>query len=362
MKRALKTVLWTLIALVTIDAFAMLVLAGPAPQSLTNFFAYGRSVPGKITQWKAEPGTPGNLLKVAWLPEMIAASTETAATRPVESGPVLHAYSMSFVNHIIKAAQNARRGLQVETRAGPNASPNFTYAAFLQDRRNRRAGDIAVLGILSSSVSAMGSFSNSTWVFEQPAPFTYPVFRPDADEGLRVEVPVLQSLAEEMSLAQTPELAQSWLAQLRTQDLLYTPAAFDLAWLDVSPFARLVRRALAKGAIDARKAQVIAHPDDGPMPYAEVLRRMIDTFNRTARTDGQIPIVVLVQSNRPGDPDLKALLEPYLKDRSYPYFATQDHQNPRDPRAFASDGHYRQAVDDRFGVLFLDVLDRALTR
>ena len=77
------------------------------------------------------------------------------------------------------------------------------------------------------------------------------------------------------------------------------------------------------------------------------------------RDDGQIPIVVLVQGKEPSDPDLKALLGGFLDSHGYPYFATADHQDPRDPRAFLSDGHYRPAVDSRFGRLFLDVLDRA---
>ncbi|MFZ3583344.1 hypothetical protein ACOI1H_14385 [Loktanella sp. DJP18] len=359
MIRTMKTILWTLAALVAIDLCAALVLAGPAPQGLRNFFEYGRSVPGKIAQWEADPDVPGNLLGVAWLPEMMAESARTAVDRQKNDGPVLHAYSMSFVDRIVRGAQDARPGLRVEIRSGPGASPNFTYAAFLQDRSNRRPGDVAVLGILSSSVSAMGSLTNATWVFEQPAPFTYPIFRPDASDGLTAEMPVLQSLAEQLTLDDNPDLARRWHTQLAAQDLIYTPAAFDLPWLDASPFVRLVRRALAQGGVDQRKARIVAHPEDGPMPYAEVLRRMIMTFDRIARDDGQIPIVVLVQSNRPGDPDLKALLGDFLDSHGYHYFATADHQNPRDPRAFEPDGHYRPAVDSRFGILFLDVLDRA---
>jgi hypothetical protein len=252
--------------------------------------------------WEANPDVPGNLLRVAWLPEMMAESARTAAVRPVDSGPVLHAYSMSFVNHIMAAAQNARPGLRVETRAGPGAPPNFTYAAFLGDRPNRRPGDIVVLGVLSSSVSAMGSLTNATWVFQQPAPFTYPIFRSDSTGGLTAEVPVVQSLAQQLALDDTPYLARRWHDQLAVQDLIYTPSAFGLPWLDASPFARLVRRALVQGGIDKRKANVVAQADDGPMPYAEVLRRMITAFNQMARDDDQIPIVMLVQGT-----DLKAL-------------------------------------------------------
>ncbi len=160
MKRAISTLLWTLAALIVIDMAVALMLAGPAPISLQRFFDYGRSVPGKLAQWEARPKMRGNLYEVAWLPEMMDRSAAAAAARPATDGPVVHAYSMSFVNHIMEAAEAARPDLLVAKRAGPSAAPNFTYAAFLKDRPNRRAGDVAVLGILSSSVSAMGSFSN----------------------------------------------------------------------------------------------------------------------------------------------------------------------------------------------------------
>lgn len=359
MKNALKTIACTLVALIVLDVLAALVLAGPAPTSLKTFFNYGRSVPGKIAQWKANPDLRGNLLNVSWLPDLMDLSAEQAAARPAGDEPVVHTYGMSFVVRITDAAQKARPDLQLAHRGGPAAPPNFTYAAFLKDRENRRPDDVAVLGILSYSVGAMGSFSNRTWVFEQPSPFTYPIFLPDGDGGLREIEPVVETLEQEMSLEDDPDLAGQWYDQLRDQDRVFAPAAFDLSWLDISPFARLVRRSLAQGDIAGRKAEIIARPEDGTMPYAEVLRRMITSFNAIAREDGQIPIVLLVQGRDPVDPDLKALLKPWLEEEGYPYLATADHQSPRDPRAFLPDGHYQPEIDARFGQAFLKVLDRA---
>lgn len=359
MKRALLTALWTFAALIVIDVAVALVLAGPAPASLARFFEYGRSVSGKLAQWEARPKMRGNLFEVAWLPEMTAHSAQEAAARPAADGPVVHAYSMSFVNHILEAAEAARPDLHVVRRAGPSASPNFTYAAFLKDRPNRRAGDVAVLGILSSAVSAMGSFSNRTWLFEQPAPYTYPVFLPDGAGGLQIIEPLVQSLAQQKTLSSDPELAQAWEAQLRAGDALFAPAAFDYPRLDASPFARLVRRALAQGGIDARKADVIARPEDGPMPYGAVLRAMLAQFHKIAREDGQEPLVVLVQSRSPSDPDLLALLGPTLERLALPYLATAEHVSPRDPRGFLGDGHYTKAANTVFGAALLERLDAA---
>ena len=53
---------------------------------------------------------------------------------------------------------------------------------------------IVVLGFLSSSLHAMASLSNRTWSFEQPAPFTYPVFLPEG-AGLRADLHPVADLA-----------------------------------------------------------------------------------------------------------------------------------------------------------------------
>jgi len=83
---------------------------------------------------------------------------------------------------------------------------------------------------------------------------------------------------------------------------------------------------------------------------------MITRFADVARQDGQIPVVFLVQGRNPGDPDLLGLLKETLRMGDIPYLATADHQDPRDPSAFLSDGHYRPSVDALFGQAFLDLI------
>ena len=160
--------------------------------SLVQYFEYGRSVPGKLARWQDRPGTPGNLMDVAWRPEMIARSAVEFEAEASTAQPVIRGYGMSFVNNILQSAATQDPGLILDLHSGPAAPPNFTYALFEEDRDNRRAGDVAVLGILSSSVPAMGALSNSTWMFEQPAPFTYPVYYPK-ENGLRRVEPLVSS-------------------------------------------------------------------------------------------------------------------------------------------------------------------------
>lgn len=366
----IRIVAATLAILIALDIAVAVVLASVAPQSLVRFFDYGRSVPGKLAQWQNDPGMPGNLQDLAWRDPLLerSAAAFAAETSSAESpnagdpgteaagiGPVVRGYGMSFSNQILTAAAQAMPAFRLDLHAGPAAPANFSFATFLDDRPNRREGDVVVLGIVASNLTALGSFSNRTWSFEQPAPYTYPVFRPDPEgPGLLREDPLVTSHAAERALA--PEAAAAWRAQLR-RDALHTHAAFALPVLDHSPFARLVRRALAIGAIGAGESRIRANPETGELPYAVILRRIVTEFAEVARADGQIPVVLLAQTRNPQDPRLLALLGGTLAEQGIAYVATEDHHDPRDLSGFISDGHYRPELNDVFARAFLALPD-----
>ncbi len=323
--------------------------------SLVRYFDYGRSVPGKLARWEAHPTAYGNLYDVAWRSDILAISTAAFAEEPPGIGPVIRSYGMSFVNNIIRAAQEQEPGLKWDNHAGPGAPPNFTYAVFQEDRANRRKGDIVVLGILSSSVPAMAALSNRSVAFEQPAPFTYPIFQPDGAGLTRIE-PLVNSARAQRGLARDPVAKQAWTDQFTTQDAFYSPITFGLTWLDVSPFARLVRRSLAKAHITQVKSDILAGED---YPYAEVLERMIVAFARMARADGQIPVVMAIQTRKPLNVDIAALTIPVLEREGVAYLATADHFDPSDVSGFVPDGHYKPEIDARFAAAFRRILETA---
>ena len=364
MKKHLAIVASTVLALVLLDLLvgtALRLADGrvPALQGLVRFFDYGRSVPGKLQEWEEHPEEPENLYDVAWRTDMLATSAIRFAEDPADVATV-RVYGMSFVNHVFEAAQRIEPTLRLDAHSGPGAPPNFAYAVFLDDRANRRKGDIVALGILSSAIAPLAAMSNRTWAFEQPAPFTYPVFLPEGDTLRRIE-PLVNSADEERALATDPIRAAAWDAQLRSSDALWSPAAFSLPILDQSPFARLVRRSLAIGTIDRREQALLANPEGAPLPYATILRRMVTNFARIAREDGQIPVVVLIQTRDLGDPDLRGILWETLEAGGIPYLATADYQQVSDPTAFLPDGHYTPAVNAEFGQALLDILSRART-
>jgi hypothetical protein len=347
----------TLLALVAIDAGVAVLLdamRAAGEGGLVRYFEYGRSVPGKLARWVDRPDDPGNLFNVAWRPDILAASA-AGFRREDPEVPVVRAYGMSFVGHVLDAAAAQAPGLPVDLHAGPEAPPNFTYALFLDDRANRRPGDVVVLGILSSAVPAMAALSNRSWAFEQPAPFTYPVFLPAGDGGLERIDPLVNSAEEERAAMADPARGAAWSAQLARVDGFRSAVAFDLPLLDASPFARQVRRALALGSIRRRQHAL----EEGGYPYRDVLGRMVRSFVETARADGQVPVVMLIQSADAADPDVLDMVRPVLDELGAPYLATRDIADPHDPSNFVPDGHYTAEANARFGTAFLDIVSRS---
>lgn len=355
MRKTLMVLGLTLVLLAAMDATVATTLGWAERNgrlgALVQYFEYGRSVPGKLAQWKQNPSAQGNLYDVAWRQESVSGSADVFQTEG--AGPVIRSYGMSFVNNILRNAIDLQPDLTWDAHAGPGAPPNFTFTLFQEDRENRRSGDIVVLGILSSSMPAMAAMSNRTWVFEQPAPFTYPVYWPEAD-GLRRVEPLITSAEEQRALADDPAAARAWSAQMAAEDAFFSPITFGAVWADRSPFLRLVRRSLAKSHIASTEAAILA----GDYPYAEVLHRMIAEFSDTARADGQTPIVILIQSRDPRDADVLTIAKPVLERDNILYLATAEHFDPRDPSGFLGDGHYKPRVDRLFAEHLIDVIEQ----
>lgn len=353
MRKTLSTIGLTAVFVMILDVIVAMTLNWASDNgrlgSLVQYFEYGRSVPGKLLRWEQNPGTPGNLYNIAWRSETILGSQQAFEEEDASEGPVVRSYGMSFVNSIIRQATDLESEVIWDGHGGPGAPPNFTFALFQDDRYARRPGDIAVFGVLSSSVSGMAALSNSTWAFEQPAPFTYPVYWPVEGSLRRVE-PAINSATELRDL--TDETRRIWEAQLEQEDYFFSAHTFGLTWLDHSPFFRLVRRSIATSIIEQTKAEILA----GNYPFEQVLRLMVSEFARLARADGQIPVVMLIQSRNPTDPDVFEVVRPVLEQDNIPYLATVEHFNPRDASGFLVDGHYVKSVDLLFAEHFLILL------
>ena len=84
---------------------------------------------------------------------------------------------------------------------------------------------------------------------------------------------------------------------------------------------------------------------------------MVREFSRTAKADGQRPVVFLIQSRNPRDVDLLTLLKPTLDAEEADYLATAEFVDPSDPAAFLPDGHYKAERDQQFAEQFLAIIN-----
>lgn len=357
MRATFRISLLTLAALVLLDVAVALGLSVAQQRGilsgLVDFLNLGRSVPGKIQNWQSQPLTATNPIGWGWIDERLDFSTDRAAARPAQDGALLHSYGMSFTRNVVHEAVQLDPTYAYVTLGGPVAPPNHTYTLIVQDRQNRRAGDVIVFGMLSTSLPAMESLGARSWNFELPYAYTYPIYRPHGD-GLRVTAPLVATLADQLNLDTNSAQKTAWQAQLTTEDALYTPQAFQATWLDASPFARMLRRALATQAIEDRKSAFMA----GPYPHSEVLTRMLADVQRMVQEDDQELVVLLSQAFNDSHVDLRAEIEPILAQLGINYVATQDYVNPRDPKNFVSDGHYATPKDQIFARQLLDRLTK----
>jgi len=354
MKTTLKTIFLTLFTLIVLDVVVSAALDVSKSKgklgALTHYFDLGLSVPSKIEVWAQTDNPHGNLFNVAWIDGIIETSVAKHSAEQAGIGPTIRSYGMSFSGNIVEKAVAIDDRYAFDLHGGPAAPANHTYTLFKDDRANRNSGDVVVFGILSSSVTKLAAMSNRTWVFEQPAPFTYPIYYPDGDSLMRID-PLIHSAEQELSLRSEAGLRRVWRDQLARHDQFYSRFLFEGALLDRSSFVRLVRRAISLRVLKQAERRVL---QADTYPIHEVLRRMLTDFNATSKEDGLIPIVALIQTRDGSDIDLKAFLETDLHEIGVPFIATADHFDPRDTSGFISDGHYTNDVDLMFGQALLD--------
>ena len=357
MKRTLQLLIMTFAALVLLDvmvAFALKELKERGRvASLTNYFDLGRSVPTKIAEWRDNPTMPGNMLGVAWLDDIAQTSAEKFANNGEEQAPTIRNYGMSFSERVGRRVIGQDPRFRLDLHGGPAASANHSYAIFDADHQNRRAGDVVLFGVLSSSVPYLTTMSNRTWSFEQPSPFTYPKY--ELVNGTLAPIkPQVASQEDQEGLASSNALAQAWRAQLRQEDFFYSDLTFAAPWLDYSPFAKLVRRALVLRVLEDKRARVLSGE---AYPIKAVLLEILKDVSEKAKADGQSPVIFLIQTGDRRDVNLRELLVQDLTDLGIPYVATEDFVDSSDPANFESDGHFSAEADEIFAAAVLSLVN-----
>lgn len=341
-----RVVLWTLAWLALMDVGVNIAFKqGPnAAQAsgLQRYFEYGRSVEGKLA--KAVSGAPADapILSAGWIDDAVLRQVTTET--PPKSDLTITLYGQSFTFNATHEAARLDGHIALRGIGGPGAPPNHSYAAYKADTPYRKS-DVTVFGILSSTVGQMGSMSGLIWMFESPAPFTFPRYRMNGEQ-LTEELPAIRSEAEfRAAFASRSPQWQQFKNQLRTSDRGYDPFIFDESIADKSSMVRLMRRGWVahQQSYDAG----VYEPGVGFNPQSEdvrVLKAMLLDLAQRARERRERLIVLLLHTKGQGN-HLHMALKDTLQSAGIEYVSSDTVFSANDPSNFVADGHYTESAN-----------------
>ncbi|MGY4827989.1 hypothetical protein ACVNIS_05350 [Sphaerotilaceae bacterium SBD11-9] len=341
-----RVALWTLIWMALID-LAVNVAFRPSPNALqaTNlqrYFEYGRSVEGKLAQAVAGDPADAPILSAGWINDAVLqqASIEGLAG----SNLSVTLYGQSFTFNATKEAARLDGHIALRGIGGPGAPPNHSYAAYKADEPHRKT-DVTVFGILSSTVGQMGSMSGLIWMFESPAPFTFPRYRLNGEQ-LVEERPVITSEAQfRQAFSSRDPLWHRFKEQLRHNDRGYDEFTFSESMADRSSMVRLIRRGWVAHHQSYDKG--VYEPGVGFDAHSEeirVLKAMLLDIAQRSRARKERLVVLLLHTKGQGN-HLHAALKDTLQGAGIDYVSTDSVFSANDPSNFLADGHYTASAN-----------------
>ena len=359
-RKAVVTGLWILFFLFVFDVSINFLFPYPSdplitsPGQLNLYFEYGRSVEGKLSRMIGSTDETSALIAQAgWLNLTSENKSNLATGRAPGEDLLVAIYGMSFSHNVGKAMKEMDSQIGLRLIGGPAAPPNHSFAAYNLDRGKHQA-DVAILGVLASSVKGLRTMNGMTWAFEAPCPYTYPRYY--VEEGkLKAIWPKILSLAQLRATMQNKQQWDEFVIQMREHDQFFNSFLFHRNWLDNSAIVRLIRRAYAQ-----RHQMTISdrvHTSSGFNAEQEipVLSAMVTDFAATARSDGKMPIVLLL-NDRGYEDHLFQVLKPALESASIPYVSTHKIAPATDIRNFVGDGHFTESANKLIAEVVLKLI------
>ncbi|MEL6552692.1 MAG: hypothetical protein AAFQ63_04405 [Cyanobacteria bacterium J06621_11] len=312
---------------------------------LSQYFEYGRSIEGKLNRMikdTVEDSAP--IVEAGWIePNRWRKLHQT----PLAGDDLLVAsYGMSFSEDVAIALTEIDNQMTQRIVVGPSAPANHTFASFIADTEGQNA-DVAVFGVLASSVKRMGSLSGTSWTPENPAPYTYPYYSLDNEQNLVAVVPSIQTADEFIeAFNQRNEQWQQLKQQMKQYDQSFDPLVFYHNISDRSAIVRLIRRGWAHRAKQLAKT-ALYDPEQGFNPDAseiQTLNVLLSEFARIAKAADQQPIVLLINDQGYGD-HLYQVLSPQLDELDIDVLSTHSIASADDPSHFLEDSHFTAEVN-----------------
>lgn len=354
----LATFLWTLVALAVLDqaldrAFPLPADPRMPPSAVAQYLDGGRSVEAKLRRMFSTHDTLAAPVTLSgWVDPV-----RWPADRPLEAGRRnVTVFGPSFALAIGDTLAAMDPAWRFRARGGPAAPVSHAFALWRVDRR-RVHSDVAILGVLASSLRGVNASSGATWMFESPYPYSYPRWRVEGD-SVAGDWPSLACSDSMRAALASPERWAAYGRELSRTDAWYRPALFHASWLDHSVTFRLLRKAWAQRENRLMTAKL--HDRHGFLPDAEAVRTtraLAVQFTREVRAGGGVPVVVLIE-DRGYDDHLERALGESLRAAGVPYLSTHAIAPPGDAATFTADAHFRGELNQRLAAA-VDSLIRA---
>lgn len=329
-----------------------------SPSFLQSYFDYGRSVEGKL-QWMTRPTVDASAPRVngGWLKSdkylALPAKTENADQILVAM------YGMSHTEQLWKAISKTDNRFLIRGFMAAGAPPNWSYAAYEFDR-GRHEADVAVIGILTDSVFPVTTTTGMTAFFDSSFPYTFPRYTLK-DGKLHVAHPPFYDAKGYIDHFYDKSKWGSYRDWLAGNDKYYDGFLFRSSVLDYSTVLRLLRRAYSER--EKQKLTSAVYTKTGFVETCEeivVLREIVREFAESARSDGVIPIVYIVNSKGRGDHLFRAL-KPILDQYDIPHLSTHLICPPDDPHVYlAENSHFIPSKDMELAAGMIEIIKKEL--
>lgn len=330
------------------------------PSFLQSYFDYGRSVEGKL-QWMTRPSVEASAPRVdgGWLKgdRRLALPSK----KENEEQILVALYGMSHTEELWKSIQEIDRRFLIRGFMAAGAPPNWSYAAYEFDR-GRHQADVAVIGILTDSVYPVTATTGMTAFFDSSFPYTFP--RYTLQEGaLQALHPPFYNARGYLEYFYDRSQWNSYREWLGKNDKYYDGLLFKSSIADHSAFLRLLRRAYAER--QKQKLTRTVYTKSGFVETSEeivILREMVRAFAASARRDGIVPVVYIVNNQGRGD-HLYRVLKPTLERHAIPYLSTHLICPPDDPHVYLpQNSHFTHAKDLELAGAMIGIIEKELSK
>jgi len=349
---------WVLTGLVIIDLALNFLFAYPRdarvrPTFLQSYFEYGRSTEGQLKRMtRPERSLSAPITLSGWYdPLQIRDFIPKNA-----QNPIVTIYGMSHAGRLANALDRISDRFTARAVTAPGSTSNWAYGAYLRDHSGGKSYAV-VLAFMSELLAMNSTLSPMSWNIDSPMPYTADRFVLNGDQLAVIHPPYTsfnQYVATFFDHDKWPA-ARDFFAR---NDPVYNPLIFRANIFDHSALVRLVRRAYGQRYLRSVRKAVL--DETGYNPNSEevkVAQAMIHEFALSARRDGMIPVIFLV-NNLGFSNYLYQALSPILHRDNIPYLSSDTIISPNDPRGYLPDSHFTDPVDDELARALVKIIEK----